>query len=215
LPLDDLLASVQSLVDDANTVVASQGMQQAPQALADTLNAARALMVDLQRADTAQKLSDALVAAQGAAQSVSGAVQGVPLLSMRLTELAEKATALPIDPGSITAALDQVRSLVIELRQSGTATNVNGALVSVAQAGQSFQTLSQNLSVLIPKLTAVAASADSVLSARAQQVASLAEDGSVLLSDDHRWADEPARASTRTFVSALKQSTGAAIVAEP
>ncbi len=53
------------------------------------------------------------------------------------------------------------------------------------------------------------------LYARAQQVASLAEDGSVLLSDDHRWADEPARASTRTFVSALKQSTGAAIVAEP
>ena len=189
LPLDALLGSVQSLVEDANTIVASQGMQQAPQALADTLNAARALMVDLQRADTAQKLSDALVAAQGAAQNVSGAVQGVPLLSMRLTELAEKATAMPIEgllasatlvlddadrilsapgaeqiPGSITAALDQVRSLVIELRQSGTATNVNGALVSVAQAGQSFQTLSQNLSVLIPKLTAVAESADSVLS---------------------------------------------------
>jgi len=53
------------------------------------------------------------------------------------------------------------------------------------------------------------------LYARAQQVASLAEDGSVVLSDDHRWADEPARASTRTFVSALKQSTGAPIVAEP
>ncbi len=53
------------------------------------------------------------------------------------------------------------------------------------------------------------------LYARAQQVASLAADGSVILSDDHRWADEPARASTRTFVSALKQSTGAPIVAEP
>ncbi len=53
------------------------------------------------------------------------------------------------------------------------------------------------------------------LYARAQQVASLAEDGSVFLSDDHRWADEPARASTRTFVAALKQSTDAPIVAEP
>lgn len=53
------------------------------------------------------------------------------------------------------------------------------------------------------------------LYARAQQVASLAEDGSVFLSDDHRWADEPARASTRTFVAALKQSTRATIVAEP
>lgn len=53
------------------------------------------------------------------------------------------------------------------------------------------------------------------LYARAQQVASLGEDGSVALSDDHRWADEPARASTRTFVAALKQSTGAPIVAEP
>lgn len=53
------------------------------------------------------------------------------------------------------------------------------------------------------------------LYARAQQVASLSEDGSVFLSDDHRWADEPARASTRTFVSALKQHTNAPIVAEP
>ena len=53
------------------------------------------------------------------------------------------------------------------------------------------------------------------LYARAQQVASLSEDGSVFLSDDHRWADEPARASTRTFVSALKQNTKAPIVAEP
>jgi len=189
LPLDKLLASVQSLIEDANAIVASQGVREAPQALADTLNAARALMVDLQRADTAQKLSDALVAAQGAAQSFSGAVEGVPMLSLRLTQLAEKANAMPIEallasttlvmqdadrilrtpeaeqiPSSITAALDQIRSLVIELRQSGTATNVNGALVSVAQAGQSFQTLSQNLSVLIPKLVSVAESADSVLS---------------------------------------------------
>ncbi len=189
LPLNDLLLSVKALIDDADALVASQGIQQAPQALADTLNAARALMVDLQRADTAQKLSDALVAAQGAAQSFSGAVEGVPLLSLRLTELAEKANAMPIEgllasttlvmqdadrilrapgaeqiPGSITAALDQIRSLVIELRQSGTATNVNGALVSVAQAGQSFQTLSQNLAVMIPKLISVAETADSVLS---------------------------------------------------
>jgi len=54
LPLDDLLASVQSLIEDTNVVIASQGVQEAPQALADTLNAARALLVDLQRADTAQ-----------------------------------------------------------------------------------------------------------------------------------------------------------------
>ncbi len=53
------------------------------------------------------------------------------------------------------------------------------------------------------------------LYARAQQVASLAEDGSVFLSDDHRWADEPSRAATRTFVAALKQQTGAPIIAEP
>lgn len=189
LPLDQLMASVQRLIADANALVGSQGMQEAPQALADTLNAARSLMVDLQRADTAQKLSDALIAAQGAAQGVSNATQGIPLLSMRLSELAEKANALPIEgllasatllvqdadriltapgaeqiPGSLTAALDQVRSLVVELRQSGTATNVNGALVSVAEAGQSFQALSRNLAILIPKLAAVAETADSVLS---------------------------------------------------
>lgn len=189
LPLDDLLAAAQSLVEDTNKLMASDGIQEAPQALADTLNAARALLVDLQRADTAQKLSDALVAAQGAAQNIGGAAGSVPALAQRLSALADKANALPIEgllasttlliqdadrilrapgaeqiPGSITAALDQIRSLVIELRQSGTATNVNGALVSVAEAGQSFQTLSQNLNVLIPKLVSVANSADSVLS---------------------------------------------------
>lgn len=189
LPLNDVVVSVESLIADANALVASDGMQAAPQALADTLNAARALMVDLERADTAQKLADALVAARGAADRAGSAIEGIPALTTRLTQLADKANALPIEgllasttmvmqdadrilrapgaeqiPGSITAALDQVRSLVIELRQSGTATNVNGALVSVAGAGESFQALTRNLAILIPRLASVADRVDSVLS---------------------------------------------------
>ena len=53
------------------------------------------------------------------------------------------------------------------------------------------------------------------LYARQELFASVAEDGSVILPDDHRWADEPARAATGALVATLKQLLGAQIVAEP
>jgi len=53
------------------------------------------------------------------------------------------------------------------------------------------------------------------LYARLLEFASLNEDGSVDVSDANRWADEPPRAATRALVSALKQLTGAPLVAEP
>lgn len=53
------------------------------------------------------------------------------------------------------------------------------------------------------------------LYARQELFASVAEDGSVILPDGHRWADEPPRAATGALVAALKQLLGAPIVAEP
>lgn len=53
------------------------------------------------------------------------------------------------------------------------------------------------------------------LYARLLEFASLAGDGSVDLSENDRWADEPSRATTRALSSALKRLTGAPVVTEP
>ena len=189
LPLDELIAAARKLIDDADRIVADEGLQAAPKALGDTLETARALLTDLREAGAAQKLADALVAAQGAAQSVTGTMNQTPALIQRLSALADKAGALPLEnlvssatalvqdadrimrapgaeqmPGALTAALDEVRTAVNELRQRGTIDNFNATMASFNEASLSFTQLSSTLQVLMPKLERVAANADSVLS---------------------------------------------------
>lgn len=189
LPLDDLIASAQTLVEDADRIIADEGIQQAPKALAETLETTRALLEDLREAGAAQKLADALVAAQGAADSINTTMQQTPALVRRLNALADKAGALPLEtlvasatqllqdadrivrapgaeqiPAALTTALDEVRLAVADLRQRGTIGNFNATMASFNQASQSFTQLSANLQVLLPKLAAVAENADSVLS---------------------------------------------------
>lgn len=56
---------------------------------------------------------------------------------------------------------------------------------------------------------------DLPLYARASQVAQIGPDGAVALSDDHRWADEPQRASTRALAGALRAALNVPVVVEP
>ncbi len=55
---------------------------------------------------------------------------------------------------------------------------------------------------------------DLPLYARAAEIAYVA-DGAVAVSDDNRWADEPARAMTRALAGSLREAIGAPVVVEP
>lgn len=56
---------------------------------------------------------------------------------------------------------------------------------------------------------------DLPLYARAAEIAYVAENGSVTLSDANRWADEPARAATRALGSSLREALDTPVVIEP
>ncbi len=53
------------------------------------------------------------------------------------------------------------------------------------------------------------------LYARRPQMAVATESGALLVSDDHRWAEEPARAATRLVARALAARRGAPVYADP
>ena len=56
---------------------------------------------------------------------------------------------------------------------------------------------------------------DLPLYARAAEIAYLDPNGAVALAQEDRWADEPARASTRALAGSLREALGAPVVVEP
>ena len=56
---------------------------------------------------------------------------------------------------------------------------------------------------------------DLPLYARAAEIAYLDAGGAVTLAEEDRWADEPARASTRALAGSLREALGAPVVVEP
>ncbi len=56
---------------------------------------------------------------------------------------------------------------------------------------------------------------DLPLYARAAEIAYIGASGAVVVSDDNRWADEPARAMTRALAGSLREAIGAPVVVEP
>lgn len=69
--------------------------------------------------------------------------------------------------------------------------------------------------VLLTDDTVAIRELDLPLYARAAQVAHIGAGGAVTLSDDHRWADNPPRAATRTLGAALREALGTPVVVEP
>lgn len=56
---------------------------------------------------------------------------------------------------------------------------------------------------------------DLPLYARSAEIAYIGPGGSIILSDDHRWADAPARAATRALGASLRDALDTAVVIEP
>ncbi len=95
---------VVGLVEEMRQVVGSDAVQALPDRLGtslDTLDGAvdeaRGVLADLREAETVATLTAALENAGAAADSVASAAEGTPDLVARLTELAERAAALPLE----------------------------------------------------------------------------------------------------------------------
>ncbi|WP_425038618.1 MlaD family protein [Primorskyibacter sp. S187A] len=120
LPVEELMQSAIDFLDTARSFVSSDALRETPedlrallssitdvvqsddvQAVAGNLNQVlsqtETLLADLERAQTVQRLADAVDAAARAADAVDSSVEGLPALLEELTTVAQSARDLPLD----------------------------------------------------------------------------------------------------------------------
>ena len=188
LPLDQLVSAATILINDLSALAESDTVSRLPVAMTGALEEAQRLIAELRQADLAVQLVTTLEDAGKAAAAVNDAARATPALLRSATALADKARSLPFDelvaaadalirdldriasapgaeqmPDALTAALDEARGMVAEIRQEGTARNLNNTMFAAQSAARSFDSLSGNINALVPRLIAVSEQADEVL----------------------------------------------------
>jgi paraquat-inducible protein B len=171
---------VRLLLDDVRGIVASDAVQNIPEALNATVSRFETLLGQLEDADLANRLVAAVDAATAAAGGVTSSVAGVPDLITQLQAIAAKAEALPLEdlttqlteltasadaildtdaarqlPADLGAALNEINATLGELRAGGAVTNINETLASTRDAADAVATSTQDLPALVEQVRAV------------------------------------------------------------
>ncbi|MEM1360283.1 MAG: MlaD family protein [Pseudomonadota bacterium] len=175
------------LMNDTRDVVQSDSFQNVFTDIADAADEVESLVAALNQKEAIDSLLDALEKLGSIAQSVQDAVAGVPQIVSGIQELTDKANSLPVQelvtqstnlvettdkllaqpdtqkvPGALTEALDQLASVLEEIRSGGLVKNANDtmaaaseAAASVANAAASLPELSAQLNTLVSQAEAL------------------------------------------------------------
>ncbi len=153
-----------------------------------TLASVRQITDELAAAELAASIATVTTEAQRAAQSIGTASEDLPQLLDSLTRTSEELAALPLGdmvaagtrvldsaevflssegveavPPRLNAALEELTLILAELREGGTAANVNATLASADEAAAAIARAADGLPQLVVQLNAAAARADAVL----------------------------------------------------
>jgi len=189
LPLDQLVASTDTLMRETSELVRSDEVRGVPASISSTLANIDGLLQEIAQAEITARLASTLDSATSTAGSITTAAQGLPAVLTQIEALAAQVRSLPLDqtiaqvnqllasmdrilsapgadelPESMTAAFDQMRVTVADLQRRDVPKNFNETLVSFNGASLAFQGLSANLNAVMPQVSALAKRADSVLS---------------------------------------------------
>lgn len=187
LPVEDLVASANGVLNRADTLLASEDTQALPGALGDALEGveqavaeARAIMGELQTEGAVAALTSALQSADRAATDLSTASEDLPALVEDLREVAATANALPLQ--DLVAAANRVLASADALVSSedtqdlpvaltGALEQVEAALAEL-RAGGTVENVNQTLASARGAADAVAQAANDLpqLTARLNQL---------------------------------------------
>lgn len=211
LPLDDLVTRAEAILASVEALIQSEGVAGLPPRVSAAVDDLRLIMADLVAGGAvdnvnatlastraiaeeiaAAQLADTIVRAaneaEAAAANISTASEDLPQLLDSLTQLSEKASALPLDqlvqsatevldsadaflsseavasvPPELTATLAELRGTLEELREGGAVANLNATLASADRAADAITTAANELPALVAELSRVAAQADAAL----------------------------------------------------
>ncbi len=175
---------VRTLVADLSALVNSDGVQNVPVSLNQTLTRVESLVAELEQQQITAKLVTVLDSAASAADTVTASVEGVPALVEQIQSVAAKADSLELNalleeltlltrsaervlgtedavalPGALKGALDELSATLTELREGGAVDNVNQTLASARNAADTIAVSAQELPDVVERLTALFAQA--------------------------------------------------------
>ena len=186
----DLRAAPQELctiLADISTVIASDGIQGAPDTLQTSLEGIQdvvaeiaTIVSDATEANLVGSLSETLETANTTVATIGTASEALPSIIAEIEALTQKANALDVEtllaqtnqtlanidaiivdetttaiPASVTAALDELRGLVTDVRDGGAVTNLTAALADTSNAARAVATSVESLPELAQRATSL------------------------------------------------------------
>ena len=180
--------SLAALLDEARALITSDDIAAIPGDLRQTIADLNALVAQVGENDVVGKLTAAIDSAGTAAAAIESASGNLPAITAQVEELARKANALDLAtlvseatatldsidrlvgsestqdiPASLSAALDEVRLFLGEVRDGGAITNVNAALASANDAAQAIENAAASLPALAARANALLSETQGVL----------------------------------------------------
>ncbi len=171
---------LRGLLGDVRGIVTSQDVQAIPATLNAALGRIETVLSEIEQQQVVARLVAAVDSATEAAETVGGAVAGVPDLITQLQAVAAKAESLPLTdltqeltklaasadavigtpaaqelPASLGAALQEINATLSELRAGGAVENVNATLASTRSAADAVAVSTQDLPALVDRITRV------------------------------------------------------------
>lgn len=187
LPLGELVEQGTELMARADALLAAPGVAELPDAMGAALNEVRKTLEDLRNERGIERLLAAVDAVSAAATTAGGSIEGLPALLEQLTALSEKANALSLSqlvdqgtsllaradallasqgvtelPGTMGAALEEVRLTLAELRGQRGLERLFAAVDAVSEAALAAGGSIEGVPALIEQLNALAAKANDV-----------------------------------------------------
>lgn len=119
--IEELAAAATRVLDSADQLIGSDGMQDVPPALARSLDEVSQVLADLREGDAVENVNRTLASARSAADSVAEAVTNLPALSQRLDSLVVQADGLIASYGSRSDFNAEALTVMREFRETARA----------------------------------------------------------------------------------------------
>lgn len=178
-------AELRTILADISTVIASDGIQGAPETLQTSLDGIQdvvaeisAIVASATEANLVGSLSETLTTANDTVATIGTASEALPSIIAEIEALATKANALEVEallaqanqtlanidailvdeatteiPATVTAAIDEIRGLVTDMREGGAVDNLTTALADTSNAARAISTSVESLPELAERAT--------------------------------------------------------------
>ncbi|MEI4487252.1 MlaD family protein [Frigidibacter sp. MR17.14] len=186
--------SAASLLDDTKARVNSQQITDMLNDFAATAASARGAMQRIEQGQAIDKLIASVGRLDGILANVDGAAQDFPEISEQVRQLSAKLNTIPVEelstsanrlvqsadailstegarqlPASLSAALDEVRVFLGQVREGGAIENANGAISAAEEAANAIRDAARTLPQLSDRLNVLIANANGLVSGYGDQ----------------------------------------------